>query len=196
MLHTQRFQRNHSGNENEVEPTTVSTFSCKLYQFIMSVGITGTLCVSGIFVNILTVIVFRNLDKNSSDKKGRSSANFLLSSLAVSDMFLLLTLFIMKTVPTFISFTQIDPNFFVSYVFAFLIVYGWPCVDVAQSVNTWITVLVAAYRFIAIVFPHKSSVYCTCVKAKMHLTLLCAMIFVWEIPIFIDNKVEKIGCCT
>ena len=170
---------------------TVTTYYCQLYKFLMSVGLIGSLCTFGIVGNILTVSVFSKFNRN--DKKTKSAATLLLSGLALSDTLLLITLFIMKTVPTFISFTGIDDNFFVSYIFVFLIVYGWPCVDVAQSVNTWITVLLAIHRFIAIVFPHKSALYCSYAKAKIHLTLICVLIAVYEIPLFLDNKIVRIN---
>ena len=166
---------------------TLTTYRCQLYKFIMSVGLIGSLCIFGIVSNFLTLVVFGKFNRN--DKRTRSSATLLLSSLAVSDILLLVTLFIMKTIPAFISFTSIDANFFVSYIFVFLIVYGWPCVDVAQSINTWITILLAMYRFIAVVFPHKAAVYCSYSKAKIHLTLLCVLIVVYEIPLFLDNKI-------
>ena len=169
---------------------TLTTYNCQLYKFLMSVGLIGSFCIFGIVGNILSLLVFHKFNRN--DKKTKSSAALLLSSLAVSDTLLLITLFIMKTVPTFISFTGIDDNFFVSYTFVFLIVYGWPCVDVAQSVNTWITVLLAIHRFIAIVFPHKSAVFSSCAKAKIHLFIICASIAVYEIPLFLDNKIVHI----
>ena len=156
----------------------------------MSVGLIGSLCIFGIVGNILTLLVFSKFNRN--DKKTRSAATLLLSCLAVSDTLLLITLFIMKTIPTFISFTGIDDNCFVSYIFVFLIVYGWPCEDVVQSVNTWITVLLAIHRFIAIVFPHKSVVYCFYGKAKIQLILICSLIAVYEIPLFLDNKIVHV----
>ena len=167
--------------------STVATYNCQLYKFLMSVGLIGSLCIFGIVGNILTLLIFSKFSRK--DKKTRSAATLLLSGLALSDTLLLFTLFMMKTVPTFISFTGIDDNFFVSYTFVFLIVYGWPCVDVAQSVNTWITVLLAIHRFIAIVFPHKSAIHCSYEKARIHLTLICVLIAVYEIPLFLDNKI-------
>ena len=138
----------------------------------MSVGITGSLCTFGIVGNMLTLLVLRKLNKNSFDKKSRSSAHLLLSGLAISDFSLLAALFIVKSIPSLISFTKISPKFFVSYIFSFLMVYGWNIVDVAQCVNTWITVLVTMHMFIAIIFPHKAAVHCTSGKAKVHLIIL------------------------
>ena len=61
----------------------------------------------------------------------------------------------MKAVPAFIFFTSIDANFFVSYIFVFLIVYGWPCVDVAQSINCTVPKYCAAVDYTLIgVEPH------------------------------------------
>ena len=158
----------------------------------MSVGITGSLCIFGIVGNVLTLLVFSKFNKNSFDKNSRSSAPLLLSGLAISDFSLLFILFLVKSVPSFISFTKISPNFFVSYIFSFLMVYGWNSVDVAQCVNTWITVLVTMHRFIAIIFPHKAAIHCTYGKAKIHLIIICVVIVIYEIPIFFDNEVKKL----
>ena len=182
--------------ENITLQTTGSSgraeYNCQLYRFIISVGITGTLCIFGIVGNVLTLIVFRKMNKTSGDKKGRSSAHLLLSALAISDLLLLFTLYIVKVIPSFISFTKSNPNFFVSYIFSFLMIYGWNSVDVAQCINTWITVTVTAHRFIAIVSPHRAAIYCTYRKASLHLVVICMLVVIYEIPIFFDNVVKEI----
>ena len=71
------------------------TFNCQLYRFIMSVCVTGTLCIFGTIGNILILLVFRVYNLNSSDIKNRSSAPLLLSGLALSDLLLLISLFIL-----------------------------------------------------------------------------------------------------
>ena len=48
------------------------------------------------------------------------------------------------------------------------------------------------HRFIAIVFPHKAAVYCSYTKTKIHLTLICVLIPVYEIPLFLDKKIVHI----
>ena len=171
---------------------SVTTSNCKVYRFIMSVGITGSLCCFGIMGNILTLLVFSKFNQTSSDKKSRSSASLLLSGLAVSDTSLLFILFIVKSTPSFISFTKIYPKFFTTYFFAFLMVYGWNTVDVAQCINTWVTVLVAMHRFIAIIAPHKAMIHCTFKKAKIHLIVVSIIVIIYEIPIFLDNNNETI----
>ena len=108
-----------NGSEIQETPAFKTTYNCQLYRFIMSVGLTGSLCVFGILGNILTLLVFSKFNRNSSDKKSRSSAPLLLSGLAISDFSLLFTLFIVKSIPSFVSFTKIYPNFFVTYFFAF-----------------------------------------------------------------------------
>ena len=179
-----------NSTEMQGSPGSQTTYHCQLYRFIMSVGLTGSLCVFGIVGNILTLLVFSKFNKNSSESKHRSSAPLLLSGLAISDLALLVSLFVMKTVPSFLSFTEIFPEFF--SVYAFLLVYGWPCVAVSQSVNTWITVLVAMHRFIAIIFPHKAAIHCTYKKARIHLVMVTLAVTVYELPTFFDNNVVKI----
>ena len=169
-----------------------TTYNCKVYRFIMSVAITGSLCCFGIVGNVLTVLVFSKFNQNSSDRKSRSSATLLLSGLAVSDISLLLTLFIVKSLPSFISFTNIYPDFFTSYFFSFLMIYGWSTVDVAQCINTWITVLVSLHRFIAVISPHKAVIHCTYQKARIHLVIVSFTATVYEIPTFFDNEIRKL----
>ena len=178
--------------EIEAAETSRAMYSCQLYRFMMSVGVTGSLCVFGIVGNILTLLVLRKFSKDSSDKRTRSSAPLLLSALAISDFALLLSLYIVKSIPSFISFTKIYPNFFVSYLFYFLMIYGWNVVDVSQCVNTWITVLVTMHRFIAIVSPHKVAIHCTYMKARIHLITSCIVIILFELPIFFDYEVGTI----
>ena len=145
------------GNETQENRTfTGTTNSCQTYRFTMSVGITGSLCIFGIVGNILTLLVLGKFNKSPLDNKSRSSAHLLRSGLAISDFSLLFALFIIKSIPSLISFTNIYPKFFVSYIFSFLMVYGWNSVDVARCVNTWIIVLVTMHMFIAIIFPHKA----------------------------------------
>ena len=180
-----------NGSEIQETPAFKTTYNCQLYRFIMSVGLTGSLCVFGILGNILTLLVFSKFNRNSSDKKSRSSAPLLLSGLAISDFSLLFTLFIVKSIPSFVSFTKIYPNFFVTYFFAFLMVYGWPCVGISQSINSWITVLVAMHRFIAILLPHKAAVHCTYKKARIHLIAVCIIVAMYELPTFFNNKISK-----
>ena len=174
-----------NGTDMQESPVSQTTYHCQLYRFIMSVGLTGSLCIFGIVGNILTLLVFSKFNKNSSELKHRSSAPLLLSGLAISDLALLVFLFVMKTVPSFLSFTEIFPEFFT--VYAFLLVYGWPCVGVSQSVNTWITVLVAMHRFIAIIFPHKAAIHCTYKKARIHLVVVTLTVTVYELPTFFNQ---------
>ena len=186
---------NGSFNNNIMDDDTTegqeNTYHCQLYRFIMSVGVTGSLCIYGIVGNILTLMVFSRYNKSSLDLKNKSSAPLLLSSLAISDMILLLTLLIVKPVPSFVSFTHILTGLdFVSF-FAFLFVYGWACVNLAQSINSWIIVAVTVHRFIAIIFPHKVTIHCTYKKAKLHLIIVTLAVCVYEFASFFDRKVVK-----
>ena len=186
---------NGSFNNNTTNDDTTNgqqnTYHCQLYRFIMSVGVTGSLCIFGIVGNILTLMVFSKYNKSSSDLKNKSSAPLLLSGLAISDMILLLTLLIVKPVPSFVSFTNILSGLdFVSF-FAFLFVYGWAFVNLVRSINSWIIVAVTVHRFIAIIFPHKAAVHCTYKKAKLHLIVVTLVVCVYEFASFFNRKVVK-----
>ena len=180
----------------EESETSRALYTCQLYRFIMSVGVAGSLCVSGIVGNILTLLVFSKFSTGTSDKRTRSSAPLLLSALAISDFSLLLSLFIVKSIPSFISFSKVSPKFFVSYLFHFLMIYGWNIVDVTQCINTWITVLVTMHRFIVIVSPHKAAIHCTYRKARLHLFMSCILTILFEVPIFFDYEIGTIRVST
>ena len=169
-----------------------TTYNCDLFRFIMSVGLTGSLCIFGIMGNILTLLVFRKFNKSSSDRNTRSSAHLLLSGLAASDTLLLLVLFIMKTTPSFISFTKIYPPLFLTGEYWYWFTYGWPCVGVTLTVNTWVTVLITIHRFTAIISPHKASVYCTYSKAKIHLIVLFFIVTIYALPTFWELEIIKL----
>ena len=169
-----------------------TTYNCDLYRFIMSVVLTGSLCLFGIVGNILTLLVFRKFNKNSSDQKSRSSAPLLLSGLALSDSLLLFALLIMKTIPSFISFTKIYPQLFLTGTYWYWFAYGWPCVGVTLTINTWVTVLITIHRFIAIISPHKAGIYCTYSKAKMHLMIFVVMATIYALPTFWELQIFKV----
>ena len=185
-------------NKTEVDNTNFNlensetTYNCDLYRFIMSVGLTGSLCIFGIVGNILTLLVLRKFYRNSSDRKTRSSAHLLLSGLAASDTLLLLALFIMKTTPSFISFTKIYPQLFLTGGYWYWFAYGWPCMGVTLTVNTWVTVLITIHRFIAIISPHKASIYCTYSKAKIHLIALFLIVTIYALPTFWELEIIRL----
>ena len=185
-------------NKTEVDNTnsnldnSETTYNCDLFRFIMSVGLTGILSVFGIVGNVLTLLVFRKFNKSSSDRKTRSSAHLLLSGLAASDTLLLLALFIMKTVPSFISFTKIYPPLFLTGGYWYWFACGWPCVGVTLTVNTWVTVLITIHRFIAIISPHKASTYCTYSKAKIHLIALFFIVTIYALPTFWEVEIIRL----
>ena len=159
---------NTTAYDTQDEFSSQNTYKCQLYRFIMSVGLTGSLYIFGIV-----------------------SLELLLSGLAISDIILLLSLLIVKSFPSFVSFTKILTGLdFVSF-FAFLFVYGWACVNLAQSINSWIIVVVTVHRFIAILFPHKAAIHCTYKKAKLHLFMVALAVCVYEFASFFDRKIIK-----
>ena len=186
------YDKLYDATDNQDDHSSQNTYHCQLYRFIMSVGVTGSLCVFGIVGNILTLMVFSKYNKSSSDLKNKSSAPLLLSGLAISDMILLLTLLIVKPVPSFVSFTKILTGLDSVSFFAFLFVYGWACVNLAQSINSWIIVVTTVHRFIEILYPHKAAIHCTYKKAKLHLIAVTLAVCVYEFASFFDRKVVNL----
>ena len=179
--------RNPPENDANLTSSSRSTTSrsCALYKLFFSVVIIGSLCVSGVIGNILAVIVLFAYDRSSSN----TSTPLLLGALSISDTFVLITVFMMKTVPSLCDFTAWCGSFMVD-TFPYWLVYGWPCVDLAHAYSTSITVVVAVHRYIAVCRPHKAKTVCTRTHGFGHLALVVVFCTLFELPVFLDFKLD------
>ena len=174
--------------ESTIEPDTRDdassssemSYSCRAYRFAFSVGVTGSICVLGCFGNALSLAVLSKFDGSDS----KSSTGFLLSALAICDMMVLLTLIIMKSIPSFCTFTGTFQEYFI--VYPYLLVYGWPFSDLVHAYSSWLTVLVAIHRYIAVCKPHKARILCNKKQGVKQVVMLMIAVTTFQIPFFLD----------
>ena len=154
---------------------------CCLERFILYSLIVGTLVVVGIIGNSLTFVVFW---------KGnfKSSTSFLFLSLSILDSVLLLAVFTMYTMSTFVEYTGLLQSF--SKIYPYLIVYVLPSALLAKTATIWVIVLIAINRYIIVCRPLMAQRWCTLSKVKIQLAVVLIAAVLYDIPPFAECRVE------
>ena len=157
--------------------------SCELYSFIIYTVFVGTLVVVGVIGNSLAFVVFWK-------ESIKSSALFLFQCLSLIDSALLLTVFPLYSIESFIVYTGWLQGYLA--ISPYVLVYLLPLALTAQTATIWVTVLVAVNRYIAICLPFRASRWCTVSKAKKQLAFVLLSVVMFNIPEFIALRVEHV----
>ena len=157
--------------------------SCELYSFIIYTVFVGTLVVVGVIGNIFALVVFWK-------ESITSSALFLFQCLSLIDSALLLYVFPMYAMHSFVVYTGWLQGYWA--IHPYTIVYLLPLALTAQTATIWVTVLVAFTRYIAICLPFRASRLCTVSNAKMQLTFVLLSAVLFDIPKFMEYRVKYV----
>ena len=123
-----------------------------LVKFVINTFVAGTLCLLGLVGNTVSFVVLR------MDKDSRVAA-FLLQALAFTDNFFLAWWFLHFTIADAFRYFALDRTFPVSWLY--VRVYTYPLVFVGQTGTIWLTVIIAASRYIAVCWPYNAAKYCS-----------------------------------
>ena len=118
--------------------------SCELYSFIIYTVFVGTLVVVGVIGNSLAFVVFWK-------ESIKSSALVLFQCLSLIDTALLLTVFPMYLMHSFVVYTGWLQGYWAMR--PYVLVYLWPLSLTALTATTWVTVPVAGTRYITTCLP-------------------------------------------
>ena len=157
--------------------------SCELYSFIIYTVFVGTLVVVGVIGNSFAFVVFWK-------ESIKSSALFLFQCLSLIDSALLLTVFPLYSMESFVVYTGWLQGSWA--IRPYVPVYLLPLALTAQTATIWVTVLVAVTRYIAICLPLRASRWCTVSKAKKQLAFVLLFAVLFDIPNFIEYRVEYV----
>ncbi len=129
----------------------------KLYNFIVNVSISGTLCLCGCFGNFMTILVLHK-------DKIKTSNSVLLQALAVFDTCFLLYVVLYVVLRSVYPFTGALKTYYdhQQYFIAFVLPFGWT----SQTATIWMVVLIALDRYIVVSQPLKASIICSIRNAK------------------------------
>ena len=157
--------------------------SCELYSFIINTVFVGTFVVVGVIGNSFAFVVFWK-------ESIKSSALFLFQCLSLIDSALLLTVFPVCSVVSFVVYTGWLQGYWAIY--PYILVYLLPLACTASTATIWVTVLVAVNRYIAICLPFRASRWCTVSKAKKQLAFVLLFALLLNIPKFIGFRVKYV----
>lgn len=113
-------------------------------------------CVVGLYGNIMSVVVF-------SHSSMRSSINFLLAALSVTDIVLLISVFVVLIAP---NFMVIYPTPWLSQIYPYTVLIFYPISTMTQTCSVWTFVLISFERYLAIVKPLQRHKLMTMNEAK------------------------------
>ena len=170
------------GNNSDSELPENTEVNCKEVTFIIYVPIFGTICLFGLLGNTLSFVVLQ------WEKRNRV-ATFLLQALAMADnLFLLVS-----------GFSQIFSAMCIYYgwdeahhkALPYIQVLIWPLVFITQFGTVWMTVLIAANRYIAICRPFQAHKLCSMSKVRLQVFLVAVLAVIYNIPKFLEFKLTS-----
>lgn len=180
---TSTHHRNGSGRP----PATSATFGgrrCEqVTQFAISSIGAGILCALGLLGNGISFAIL------SQDRTTSPVATYLLQSLSMADSVFLVVWFLQFSLDSFFRFFGIDRVFSVAY--AYSRAYTYPLAFVAQTVTVWLTVLIAASRYVAVCLPYKASSYCTVAVTRRATLAVAIFSVVYNLPRFFENEIAE-----
>ena len=156
---------------------------CHMFLFIFYVLIYGFIVLFGLVGNTISFLVLQR-EKNHV-------ATFLLQCLSVADNCFLLTAGfsqIFATMSLYIGFYDL----MIPYVSTVV----WPLVHVTQMITVWMTVLVAANRYIAICKPLRAPMLCTLSRVRLQVVIMLLLCTLYNIPRFLEFDIKsKFNLC-
>lgn len=173
------------GNVSEVLNSSISRSqmqrNCKLLiSFSINAIAAGVICILGFIGNVVSFAIL------SRDKGTTPVAAFLLRSLAFADNFFLSMWFVNYSLYDAFVFFGLDRYFHVSYLYQRI--YSYPLVFIGQTATIWLTVLIAASRFIAVCLPYRASTYCNLPITKRGVIAVLVFSVLYNLPRFFETE--------
>ena len=154
--------------------------TCSHFEFVVCALVIGVLCIMGLIGNMTSFFV---LWKYTSE----TATTFLLRGMAVLDSVLLVTSFIIYSLPAFYTYWAGDRDQDGSSTIEWMRQQVWPLAMVAHTATVWITVLVTWNRYCATCRP--VGTYTTMVSRSLQLQAagICLLSILYNIPRFVEH---------
>lgn len=161
-----------------------SLIPCGFFAFVIYGPLYGIVCLLGLIGNSLSFAVLHRYSQSNV-------ATYLLKTLAITDNLFLATAAGVQMYPAmslyFNKIEQLEP------VYPYIQNYGWPLVYIVQTLTVYVTVLVAANRFIAVCFPFHAHRFCSKNIVKFQLICIVLGAVIYNIPRFFDYNYKVVN---
>ena len=164
-----------------VTPKVAVTYHCdSVVKFTTYSLVAGVLCLLGFVGNSVSFIVLR-MDEDSR------VAGFLLQTLAFTDNLFLATWFLHFTLNEAFGYFGTDRHFHITWLY--VRVYTYPLLFITQTATIWLTVLIAASRYIAVCRPYSASKYSSLPVIQKVVAGIAVFSITYNLPRFFEVKI-------
>lgn len=144
----------------------------------------GTLCILGLLGNGISFAIL------SQDRTTSPVAAFLLESLSIADSAFLVVWLLQFSVKDLFNFFGLDRTCSgCSVAYIYTRAYTYPMAFIAQTTTIWLTVLIAASRYVAVCMPYRASAYCTLPVTKRGTLGVVVFAVLYNLPRFFENEI-------
>jgi hypothetical protein len=155
----------------------------KYIDYTLGMGITnGMLTLVGIVGNLLTVFTFW-------PSRLENATSFLLVTLAGCDTAALVFGFLTHYLGFLVNISRIADCYYTNYIDPYLVVYLGPMDNIAYLVDSWMIVVVAFHRFIAVCMPYRAKTWGSLKAAKVAVVVVVVAGVVGFLPFFFQKKI-------
>lgn len=171
---------NVSADSEYVDNTEVN---CSNVTFIIYVPIFGTICLLGLLGNTFSIVVLQWEKRNKV-------ATFLLQALALADNLFLLVSGFSQIFAALCLYNSWDEAH--QAAIPYIRVFIWPLVAVTQFGTVWMTVLIAANRYVAICRPFQAHKLCSMFWVRVQIAAVVVSAVLYNIPKFFEFKLTSV----
>jgi hypothetical protein len=137
----------------------------------------------GIYGNLTSIRVLFH-------KQMRSSMNFILIALAVSDLCLIFTSILLFGLTTIYPYNG-KMKFYFFITVPKLAHVAYPLGSIAQSISIYLTFLISLERYVAVCHPLKAATYCKPARTKMFISIVVVSSIIYNLPKFFEIELKE-----
>lgn len=155
---------------------------CGVFFFVVYGPLCGLVCLFGLIGNILSFSVLHKYSRNNV-------ATYLLKSLAITDGLFLATATFVQMYPAMSMYFNLTEQ--LRPIYPQLQKYAWPIAHIVQMGTTYMMVLVAVNRYIAVCKPLHAPRLCTKRQVQVQIIILTLGIITYNVPRFFEYNYVK-----
>ena len=155
---------------------------CTWARLLLNSGLGGAICIMGIIGNQLSYIVLQH------GNNAAPVATFLLRSLALTDNFFLFVWFVNFSLRDLFRYFEYN-----SVTWRYIRIYSYSTLFVAQCATIWLTVLIAASRYIAVCKPYIARRVCSLANIKLAVLGIYLFVIMYNLPRFFEVELQSVN---